>query len=198
MTGTGAADPLHLLALARVEFARRLPGVVGRLDLPTPCSGWNVRDLLQHVVVGNRVTVVTLQGASRDDVVATRDALAAADVLGDDPVAAFAGSADAQAAAFAEPGALERICHHGLGDIAGAQVLPFRVGDLTLHAWDLARALAVDETLDPVLVRYVYDTMAPAADRLATSGWYGTGASGTVSDDAPLQHVLLDLSGRRP
>jgi hypothetical protein len=27
---------------------------------------------------------------------------------------------------------------------------------------------------------------------------FGTGASGTVADDAPLQTRLLDLTGRRP
>jgi len=149
MTDTGASHPLHLLALARREFERRLPGAPDRLDAATPCEGWNVRDLLQHVVVGNRVTVVTLQGATRDEIVATREALAGGDVLGDDPVAAFVDSADAQAAAFAQPGALERVCHHGLGDIPGAQVLPFRVGDLTLHAWDLARATSTTRSIPP-------------------------------------------------
>ena len=29
-------------------------------------------------------------------------------------------------------------------------------------------------------------------------GVFGTGPSGTVADDAPLQQRLLDLSGRRP
>ena len=35
-----------------------------------------------------------------------------------------------------------------MGDLPGAEILGFRIGDITVHAWDLARALGVDEALD--------------------------------------------------
>jgi hypothetical protein len=82
-------------------------------------------------------------------------------------------------------------------DRAAAQLLDFRVGDMLLHTWDLARAIRVDETLDPSLVEFVWQSLAPIADGLAASGAFGAGAS-DASADASLQDRLLDLSGRRP
>jgi len=48
--------------------------------------------------------------------------------------------------AFGASDATERIVHHPAMDMPGAQLLGFRIGGLTLHAWDLARASGGDET----------------------------------------------------
>jgi uncharacterized protein (TIGR03086 family) len=151
------------------------------------------------VVVGNRIAVVMLEGRSSEEVVAARTELLAEDRIGDDPAAAFATSAAAQVAAFAEPGALERtIHHHFMGDMPARQLVTFRICDLTLHAWDLARATGADDTLHAGLVEWVYEAMAPTASTIGSTGQFGDGPSGTVTADAPLLLRLLDLSGRRP
>jgi uncharacterized protein (TIGR03086 family) len=113
-------------------------------------------------------------------------------------VRAFVDSADAQAAAFARPGALDATCHTAAGAVPGRQLLTFRTCDLTVHAWDLARAVGADEALDDELVQWVYAAMAPSAEHLGRTGWYGDGPSASLTADAPLQHRLLDLTGRRP
>jgi uncharacterized protein (TIGR03086 family) len=120
------------------------------------------------------------------------------EVLGDDPVAAFVTGADEQEAAFRQPGAFEATCHHPIGDIPGEMLFGFRVSDMTLHAWDLARAIGADEQLDPELVQLLWERMQPIGPFIAESGAFGTGASGEVAEDAPTQARLLDLSGRRP
>ena len=107
-------------------------------------------------------------------------------------------SADVQHAAFAAPGALDHICHHPAGDLPGSVVLGFRITDLAIHAWDLARGIGADERLDPRLVEGVWTQLAARADAMAASGLFGDGPSGTLPDDAPLQDRLLDLTGRRP
>jgi len=139
------------------------------------------------------MAATVLRGGSREDA----KAVFASDQLGDDPVNAFVNGADALAAAFAEPGALQRTCHHPAMDMSGADLLGFRVGDYVLHGWDLARGLVVDDSLDPELVEVLWVNMSPMAAGLGATGMFGAGASGSVSADAPLQDRLLDLVGRR-
>jgi hypothetical protein len=83
-------------------------------------------------------------------------------------------------------------------DMAGAQLLGFRIGGLTLHAWDLARGVGSDETLDTELVEAVWAQLSPMTPFIAQTGVFGAGPSGETRKDDPLQVRLLDLSGRRP
>jgi uncharacterized protein (TIGR03086 family) len=187
-------DPLALLDRSAAQFEARLVDVqAGQWTNPTPCSEWNVWALVNHVVTANVTGERLLHGATREETVA----LIGADLLGDAPADACRRAADAQAVAFREPGALERIVHHPAFDMRGARLLDFRIGDMLLHTWDLARGIGADETLDAVLVEYVWDVLEPMADGLAVSGAFGAGAS-DASADASLQARLLDLTGRRP
>jgi uncharacterized protein (TIGR03086 family) len=187
-------EPLDALASARSEFASRLRLVTADdWQRPTPCDDWTVRDLVIHVVGGDRMSAALLRGASREDATAIRKTIE----LGDDAVAAFDKEADDVAAAFAEPGAFERVIPHPSGiDMSPARLLGFRIGDYALHAWDLARAIGADETLDAALVQHVWNTLSPMATTIAGTGVFGTGPTRPLSDDAPLQDRLLDLTGR--
>jgi uncharacterized protein (TIGR03086 family) len=188
-------DPLEALDRASVAFETRVKAVtISQWDVPTPYEGRTVRRLVGHVVAGNRMAVLLLGGASAKAAAAALDE----DPLGTDPVGAFLASAAEQAAAFAEPGALERNCRHVAGDLSGARLLGFRVTDLALHAWDLARAIKANEELDPELVRDIWEALAPMAPVIAQTGYFGSGPSGMLEPEAPLQTRLLDLCGRRP
>jgi uncharacterized protein (TIGR03086 family) len=191
-------DSFLALDAARFEFDRRL-GTVNDAQwaTPTPCEGWTVRDLVTHVISGNNMTVRILGGGTKEEALAIlaggSDSRAESD-----PYAAFVASADEQAKAFREPGALDRTVHHPVMDMSGAQQLVFRTGDLLLHAWDLAKAIGGDEQIDDALVRHVWDEFEPMAPFIGEIGLFGTGPSDTVAEDAPFQQRLLDLSGRRP
>jgi uncharacterized protein (TIGR03086 family) len=188
-------DPFVSLELGRREFESRLVQVEGDdWSLPTPCDGWDVRALVNHVVAGNNMSVALLLGVSASE--ASR--LNRADALGRDPVGAFARSADELDAAFREDGALERDVHHPRGDIPATQLLGFRITDYILHGWDLARAIGANEALSVPLVGVVWEMLSPIAPFIATTGVYGEGPSGSIPDDATMQRRLLDVSGRRP
>jgi uncharacterized protein (TIGR03086 family) len=187
-------DPFDALDRATEEAGRRVRLVADdQWDRSTPCAGWTVRDLVNHLVRGNVMSVMLLDGASTEEVMQMfRTAEPEADLIG-----AYADSAKAQNAAFRAPGALDQTVHHPMGDIPATLFLQFRTGDATLHAWDLARAIDADDELDGELVALLYDGMLPMAPMIAGSGAFGDGPSGTVPDDAPTQQKLLDLAGRR-
>lgn len=166
---------------------------LSKLDAPTPCEDWSVRDLLQHVAGGNKMTVMLLDGASKEDALAAMQA----DHLGDDPVGAIKRT-NADASAALRKADLTKVVDHPAMQMPASQLLNFRTGDLILHSWDLARATGVDETLAEGPVAYVWEALQPMAPMIGQIGVFGTGPSGTVPDTAPLQTRLLDLTGRRP
>jgi uncharacterized protein (TIGR03086 family) len=190
-------DALLALDQANREFADRL-GQVGddQWDLPTPCSEWNVRELANHMLLGTRMTVQLLDGASQSDAMAALgDDLMAGN---QDPVTAFVALADEMQQGFSRPGGLEGTVDHPMGQIPRSMLIGFRVIDHATHAWDLARAVGADETLDADLVGWMWDDIQPMASGLGSLGIFGDGASGDVADDAPVQTRLLDVLGRRP
>jgi len=190
-----STDPADLLEQATAAFAGRLAAVTSdQWDQPSSCDGWTVRDLVGHVLGGNAMTVALLHGASADEAMVFLAGLP----VDDDAIAQFAANAAAQLDAFRADGASERICHHPMGDMPGAQVAGFRIGDLTLHTWDLAHSTGGDETLPAPLVERVWADLQPMAPMIGSIGLFGDGPTGTVADDAPLQTRLLDLAGRRP
>ncbi|HEY0952255.1 TIGR03086 family metal-binding protein [Nocardioides sp.] len=184
---------MELIEAASAEFervVRQLP--VDSWDLPTP-SEVSVRELVEHVVVGNRFTAMLLAGVGRDE---ARGRLGG-DQLGDDPVAAVVESALRQRDGFAAaaPG---QILDGPKGDISAEEFLRFRLIDLVVHAWDLLRAAGQDETLDPQIVAGLLELVEPHVDEILAFGAYGDGPSGTLPPDADPQLRLLDMFGRRP
>ncbi|MDO9486293.1 MAG: TIGR03086 family metal-binding protein [Actinomycetota bacterium] len=188
-------DPLAPLDSASLEFRSRLATITpDQWQQPTDLGNWTVRELIDHVTGANRMSVVLLGGGSREEAIASM-ASAAADT---DLLASFDESTAAQRAAFATPGAFEMVVPHPAGDIPGGRLFGFRLVDLTIHAWDLARATGGDLDLNPMIVTSLWETLSPTAPHLVATGVFGEGASGAVADDAPVQQRLLDMLGRRP
>lgn len=184
---------MELIGAASAEFervVRQLPA--SSWDRPTP-SDVSVRELVEHVVVGNRLTALLLTGVGRDEA----RARLSDDQLGDDPVAAVVDSARHQAEAFAAASPEQSVPGPN-GDIPAAAFLRFRLVDLVLHAWDLLRGAQLDETLDPLLVDRLLTLVKPHLDDMLAYGAYGEGPSGTSPPEGPAQLRLLDWFGRRP
>lgn len=186
-------DAGHALQIANAAFAKRLRRV-GADDWrqPTPCTAWDVRALVNHVIGGNRRYTMLLRGGSVGEVVATRGQ----DHLGSDPVESFLTTAAELLTAFGEQGASVRLVHHPLGDRTGADLLRMRVLDVTVHAWDLARAATLDEALDPALVTVALTCTA----HLDAGRQRGTFAppTGPLLPGSSAQQQLLHLTGRHP
>lgn len=195
--GTGQDDTvsklLELHDRAFAEFGRRVHAVgPDQWSAATPCTDWTVRDLVNHLT-GEQLWVPPLLGGATVEEVGSRFD---GDVLGVDPVSAWDSAATAARAAFAEPGALERTVHLSYGERPAQYYLQEMTADLVIHAWDLARAIGADETLDPELVDSVLTAAAPHADTLAASGAFAPPVP--VPADADPQTRLIALFGRTP
>jgi len=165
------------------------------MELPTPCDGWDVRELLRHLLAGYEFYMARLDGLPEDQFAQTLDGY----VLPADVEVAFFQLGDAFEDRFGDPAALQQdLAHWGGERIRGSYLLMLRVFDMTIHAWDLATAIGADATLDPKLVELLWAQWSPRADEIAGFGVLGAGPSGTVTSDADPQTRLLDLLGRRP
>jgi uncharacterized protein (TIGR03086 family) len=111
-----------------------------QLDCTTPCEDWSVRDLVDHVIVGNRRTGGITGGAC-----GTREEM----------MAAHADSAAAAQTALGAPGAMTRTYRTPFGEVPGTVVIQLRIADTLTHAWDLARATGQSTDLDPELAEQV-------------------------------------------
>lgn len=185
-------DDLRALEAAGRELERRLPAVRDdQLDRPSSCTGWSVYDLVNHVNGGGHRYLLLLQGAAADDLAATRTQ----DHVRPSPLEAYLRWQRPLAAAFAEPGALDRTVHHPVGHRSGLDLLRMRTLDLALHGWDLARSLDLDDHLDGELSAHLLTTCAYLVEELRGHGLYA--ASGErPGEDVPPQLALLRRTGR--
>jgi uncharacterized protein (TIGR03086 family) len=191
MDVTASKDHVGLLVVANDEFERRLR-LVGPDDWrrPTPCSEWDVRALVNHVVGANVRYQLLLHSAPVEQVEATRTI----DHLGEDALASFVATADGVVACFREDGALERVGHHASGDRTGRELLSMRILDAAIHAWDLGRAIGADETLDDDVVAFL---LAYTADLELGPPTFEP-ADADVARNASRQDQLLHRLGRHP
>lgn len=183
MDGFGALD------VATAAFSRTLRSVPDNgWTAATPNPGWSVRDLVNHVVGGNRRYVLLLSGASTDEVEALRDL----DHLSDDPVTDFLSTAAEVTAAFCRPGALDRVVHHRKGDRTGSDLLVMRVMEHALHGWDLAQAINSDDTIDPPVAEFLLASIGSDPAWLAEVGYVSLAGSDALTGS----DRLLALTGR--
>ena len=190
---TASRDPIELLVVANGEFARRLR-LVGPDDWrrPTPCSEWDVRELVNHVVGANVRYQLLLRGAPTEQV----EAMRTVDHLGDDALASFVATAEGVVACFHEDGALQRIAHHATGDRTGRELLSMRILDAAIHGWDLARAIRTDETLDDDVVAFLL-TYTADLDLGPQQRAFALADANTPHNASPRDQLLHRL-GRHP
>jgi uncharacterized protein (TIGR03086 family) len=169
------------MTTASVEDLERACGAVGELIAgigshqwmaPTPCTEWNVRDVINHLVGMNLVFAALLDGRAMPE--------RWADHLGDDPLGAYQSSAAALRDAFGRPGVMERSYAGPLGNANGAERLQIRLYDLLAHGWDLGQATGIPARLPSDLAE---QALAFVRDQLSTQPRTGRFAEPQPIDD---------------
>src|SRR5438067_13334560 len=128
-------DIIRVHERALDEAARLVGGVRSdQMDLPTPCSDWDVRTLIAHLVAGNVRFLGVAEGKRAERGPVTPD------VLGDDPAGAYRRSAEALRPAWRDPARLDQQCELPFGVRPGRAALAVVVAETVAHGWDLATA----------------------------------------------------------
>jgi uncharacterized protein (TIGR03086 family) len=179
-------DWFALQVLAHREFGERIGGI-RNWDAATPDKEWTVRDLVRHVVEEQQWIPALLSGLSIDE---TRRRI---DPLGDDLAAEWRihSARATEAWQSAQAGSSVQLSYD---TVTVLDYLREQVSDVTIHSWDLARAIDANEALDDALVEAVWTVFEPQKDTLEASGLFDSPVP--MPDDAPLQSRLLALTGR--
>ena len=158
---------------------------------PTPCSEWDVKQVVNHIIGENLWAAELFQGKTIGEVGSRLDG----DLARSDPGRAYAASVEAATPVVSAPGAMETICRLSFGDFSGSDYAAQLFMDLLVHGWDIARATGQDSRLDPGLVQACLPIAQHITSQFRSAGVFGENLS--VSPDADPQTKLLALVGRR-
>jgi uncharacterized protein (TIGR03086 family) len=135
-----------------VEFWKdTVDNVSGDWSAPTPCTDWDVRALVNHVVGEDRWTKPLVDGRTIAEVGNALDG----DLLGEDPTSSAMAAADEALTAVAERLPAGGKVHLSYGEEGIEEYLSQLVADHLIHGWDLAAATGQARDLDPELVSEV-------------------------------------------
>ena len=186
------ATSQQLIPLAADALSRTVHQVpADAWDNGTPCAGWCVREVLNHLAGEQLWVPPLLAGQTLEQVGDAFDG----DVLGDDPVASWDDAIGAAVAAWRETDP-DLAVHLSVGPTPASEYANQMLMDLVVHDWDLARGAGLDDTLDPVLVEAVLGYVNEHEQLIGQ--WPSLFADPVpVGDDARPQTVLLAKLGRR-
>jgi uncharacterized protein (TIGR03086 family) len=185
-------DAVELYRRTTAEWILRVNGVaVDQWTARTPCSEWDARSLVNHVVGEQRWLPPLMAGSTIEEVGDRFDG----DLLGDDPVAAAEAAATEADAAVPDAVAEQRIVHLSFGDLPAEEYTRQVAADQLIHAWDLAAATDGNRHLDPEAVATVAEWFTSNEEMYRSAGAVGARPD-VPTDDA--QSALLAAFGRDP
>jgi uncharacterized protein (TIGR03086 family) len=187
-------DLLLLFQRAQAQFTDRVDAVEpAEWDAPA-LPEWSVADLVAHLT-NEQLWVPPLLAGEELGAVARRIPTDTEELLGGDPLSAWETAADGALTAWATPEAMDRTVRLSGGPTPALDYLVEMTADLTVHAWDLARAVGGVTELDAELVCAAFRY---AEEHLGDDGVPGVIAPAVeIPPGADLQTRLLARFGRR-
>lgn len=156
----------------------------------TPCTDWNVNDVVNHIVYENVWMVALFNGRTIEEVGDEFEG----DLAGDDPIGTYNRTAGEVKAILAQPDAMSRTCQISSGPVTGAEYSKQLFLDTLIHGWDIAVGSDQDAKLDDYLVQMCTPLAQVIADTESYRSVFAGPTSGSNSDNA--QTKLLALLGR--
>ncbi|WP_396447918.1 TIGR03086 family metal-binding protein [Actinomadura sp.] len=164
-----------------------------RMDAPTPCPEWDVRSLVNHLILwngrgGSAALKAPTTGPGEDHDFTAEPHWAER----------FEEQARKTAEAWQDPAAWE-----GNASLTGNKegmpatfIAGIVFGECVVHGWDLAVATGREPGFPPGVVQAAWEQIVPTAE---VSRQYGAfGPEVPVPEDAPLLDRVLGLAGRDP
>ena len=188
---TNHTDPVTLLE----QIYDHTEGVLAEIgpdqyELPTPCTEWNVRELVNHVIGSVHFMASAVVG----------DAPPAGDppdfTASKQPAEEFRAAADRSLAVWRTDGALDGSVHLGPVELPAQAALGLNQLDVLTHSWDVAEAIGVDRSMDPP----VAESVLAASRMIISDEMRGERFAPAVpiADDAPAHDRLAAFLGRQP
>lgn len=184
-----------MMARAAASFVQVVRTVdPDQLGARTPCSGYDVRGLVNHLLfwgpsleAAARKESVSPPAGAEDDVDLTRG----------DWAAALEAQVERTMAAWSRPGAWEGTTQLGSPmELPAALIGNMVLGELVVHGWDLARATGQQLVVDDEVGEHLAEEVATTAEQGREMGVYGPEVA--VPDTAPPLRRVLGLTGRDP
>jgi uncharacterized protein (TIGR03086 family) len=187
-TITAGTDALELLRHAATRFDQLVAEIrEPQWNDPTPCPGWTVRTLVNHVAVEDLWAAELFAGRTIGEVGDRFDG----DQLGAVPLdrwhEALRGGLDAA-------GAMTDTVHLSFGDVPGSEYAMQLFADHLVHGWDLAVALGRPAALDPDDAAAALAWFAEREDAYRAAGMIGPRVPAPADADAGTR--LLAAFGR--
>jgi uncharacterized protein (TIGR03086 family) len=155
-------------------FTAAVRSAAGRWNAPSPCTEWDARGVLEHVIGFHDVLLLRPLGAKPRR-------------PKDDPPARWAVTVDALFDALTRPGAV---------DSQRESLLGVLTTDVLVHTWDLCTAIGVEVALDARLCEIGLVRALSNQTMFEESDMFGPAVA--VPDDASVQDRLLGAFGRDP
>lgn len=158
---------------------------------PTPCTEWDVRALVDHLVYETLWVPDLVAGATLADVGNRYEG----DRLGDDPVASWS-AARAAATEGVKASELDVPVHTSGGQLTADEYLTQMLFDAAIHGWDLATSIGAVHTIPDDVARDLEAWFAPQVEQMVAARIIAEPV--VVGDDADATTRLIALSGRTP
>jgi uncharacterized protein (TIGR03086 family) len=189
-TASADVDVIDALEAALATTGTLVAGVAAtQWSAPTPCPGWDVRTLTNHLVGGLRIFTAQLTGTDASG--EHED-----DWLGDSPVAAYTAAATGVLAAWRTPGVMTRTLSISLGDVPAPMGAVIELTEVVVHGLDVAVAAGQEDRVDAGQAAALHDLMlGMGMDSFRVPGVFGPAVP--VAADTPPHRQLLAFLGRQ-
>lgn len=181
----GEVAERHLRACRR--FGRAVAVAPGHWDSPSPCTDWDARAVVEHVIGFHDVLLLRPMGAKPDRPKG-------------DPAERWDLTYRALATLFERPGLFDgpvEVPAIGANPPTRIEAVPLVAllsQDVVVHTWDLARAVGGDDRLDRDLCELLVSRLPDDQTAQARSGMFASPLP--VAPGADPQSVLLARMGR--
>ncbi len=156
-------------------------------DAPSCCEGWTARE-----TAGHAAWLIRNVGSLAADAGPTAEQ-PEAEVLGNDPAAAFRTIAAETLRALDQEGALQQIAQTPFGEMPLDNFLGVVWVDPMIHAWDIADAVGIAHGIDDASAQQAFDQLSPVLDNLRGPGMFADEVE--AAGDDPVAR-LIAFTGR--
>jgi uncharacterized protein (TIGR03086 family) len=182
-------EPVERIDKATAHTSKIVNGVsTDQLSQPTPCTEFDVRALLNHMLGGLEMLEAAAAGGEPK--------MPEGEQFGAKPGQDY----DERRAKLLETvrgeGVLDRTWKMPFGEIPGSMMAGIAFMEHLTHGWDLAKATGQDPAIPDDLVRECLDVVKPMDQMLRSPGVCGPQVE--VPANAPLMDQLIGFMGRQP